>query len=79
MALYLLFSEHIYVITLRLTITIIIIIKQIPPSSKIIFIFKTTMIKVHPTFLNIYHFYINDDPVLSTLVRFFFFRDCLMF
>ena len=55
---------------LRLTITqslctIIIIIKQVPPSSKIIVIFKTIIIKIHSTFLNIYHFIINDDPVLS--------------
>ena len=59
--------------------TIIIIIKQVSPSSKIIIIFKTIIIKAHPTFLNIYHHTINDDPVLSTAVRFLFFiRDCWM-
>ena len=62
---------------LRLTITqsictIIIIIKQVSPSSKITIIVKTIIIKVHPTFLNIYHYTINDDPVLSTAIRFLF-------
>ena len=62
---------------LRLTITqsictIIIIIKQVSPSSKITIIVKTIIIKVHPTFLNIYHYIINDDPVLSTAIRFLF-------
>ena len=77
MAFYLVFSVHIYVIMLRLVITkslctIIIIIKQVSPSSKIIIIFKTIIIKVHATFLNIYHYIINDDPVLSTAIRFHF-------
>ena len=62
---------------LRLSITqglstIIIIIKQAPPSSKKIVIFKTIIIKVHSTFLNIYHFNINDDSVLSIAIRFLF-------
>ena len=69
MAFYLVFSVQIYLVMLRLTITqsiftIIISMKQVP-SSKIIVIFKITIIKVHPTFLNIYHFNINDDPVFS--------------
>ena len=49
------------------------VIKQVPPSSKLIVIYKTIIIKVHPTFLNIYHFIINDDPVLSIAIRFIFF------
>ena len=69
MAFYLVFSVQIYLVMLRLTITqsiftIIISMKQVP-SSKIIVIFKITIIKVHPTFLNIYYFNINDDPVFS--------------
>ena len=65
---------------LRLTIpqslwTIIIITKPVPSSSKKIVIFKTIIIKVHPTFPNIYHFIINDDPVLSTAIRFPFFSE----
>ena len=56
-----------------MTIIYKIIIKQVPPSSKLIVIFKTIIIKVHPTFLNIYHFIINDDPVLSIAIRFIFF------
>ena len=68
---------------LRLSITqslctIIIIMKQVVPSSKIVRILKTIIIKVHPTFLNIYHYIINDDPVFSTAIRFHFFRDCWM-
>ena len=79
---YLFFSVHIYVIKLRLTITqslyaIIILIKQISPSSKIIIIFKTSIINVHPTFLNIYHYIINNDPVLSTAIRFVSFQRLL--
>ena len=78
MGFYLVFSEQIHVIMLRLTITqtlctIIMIIKQVHPSSKIIVIFKAIIIKVYPTLLNIYHFIIHDDPVLSTSVRFLFF------
>ena len=58
---------------LRLVITtIIIIIKQVSPSSKIIIIFKTITINAPPTFLNIYHYIINVDPLLSTAVRFLF-------
>ena len=77
MAFYLVFSVHISLVMLRLTITqsiftIIISIKQVPSSSKIIVIFKTTIIKVHPTFLNIYHFNINDDPVFSIALDPFF-------
>ena len=76
MAFYLVFSVHIYVIVLRLTTTqslctIIIIIKQVSPSSKIVLMFKK-IIKVHPTFLKIYHCIINGDPVLSTAIRFVF-------
>ena len=61
-------------LTTRLTITqslctIIIIIKQVPASSKIIVLFKTIIIKVHPTFLNNNHFIVNDDPVLITAIR----------
>ena len=71
------YFEHIYVniciymtmlrLTIRLTITqslctIIIIIKQVPASSKIIVLFKTIIIKVHPTFLSNNHFIVNDDP-----------------
>ena len=57
--------------------TIIIIIKQVPPSSKITVIFKTVIIKIHSAFLNIYHFITNDDPVLSLqLDSSFFFKDC---
>ena len=78
MAFYLVFSVHIYVIMLRLVITqslctFIIIIKQVSPSSKIIIIFKTITINVPPTFLNIYHYIINVDPLLSTAVRFLFY------
>ena len=81
MAFYLVFSVHIYVIMLRLIITqslctIIIIIKQVPPSSKLIIIFKT-IIKIRPTFLNIYYYIINGDPVLSTSVRFLFYQRLL--
>ena len=77
MTFYLIFSVHIYVLMLRLTITqslctTIIIIKQVSPSSKTIIIFKAIIIKVHPTFLNIYQYIINDDPVLSTTIRFLF-------
>ena len=57
--------------------TIIIIIKQLSPTSKIIIIFKTIIIKVHRTFLNIYHYIINDDPVLSTTITFLFFKRLL--
>ena len=65
---------------LRLTIikslcTIVIIIKQVSPSSKMIIIFKTIIIKVHPTFLSIYHYIKNDDPVLSTASRLLLFKD----
>ena len=82
MAFYLVFSVNIYVTMLRLTITqsfctIIIIIKQVSPPSKIIIIFKTIIIKVHPTFLRIYHYNINDDPVLSTEIRFLYFQRLL--
>ena len=82
MAFYLVFSVHIYVIMLRFTITqsfctIIIIIKQVSPCSKTIIIFKTIIIKVHPTFLNIYHYILNDNPVLSTAIRFHFFKRLL--
>ena len=67
---------------LRLTVTqslytIIILIKQISPSSKINIIFKTIIIKVHPTFLNIYHYIINNDPVLSTAIKFLSFQRLL--
>ena len=80
MIFYLVFSLYIYVIMVRLTITqslcmIIIIIKQISSSSKIIIIFKTFIIKIHLTFLNIYHYIINDDPVLSTAIKFLFFSE----
>ena len=80
MTFYLVFSEHVYVIMFRLTITqslcmIIIIVKQVPTSSKITVIFKKIIINVHPTFLNIYHFIINNDPVLSTAIRFRFFSE----
>ena len=81
MAFYLVCSVHIYVIILRLTVTqslcTIIIIKQVTPLSKIIIIFKTIIIKVHPTFLRIYHYNINDDPVLSTEIRFLYFQRLL--
>ena len=65
---------------LRLTITrslctIIIIIKQVSLSSKIIIISKKIIIKVYPKFLNIYNFILNDDPVLSTAIRFHFFSE----
>ena len=54
-------------LTIRFTITqslctIIIIIKQVPASSKIIVLFKTIIIKVHPTFPSNNHFIVNDDP-----------------
>ena len=67
---------------LRITITesictIIIIIKQVSPSSKMTIIIKTIIIKVHPTFLNIYYYIINDDPVLSTAIRFPFLQRLL--
>ena len=56
MAFYLVFSVPVYVIMLRLTITqilfTIIIIKQVPSSSKIIVIFETTIRKVHPSFIH---------------------------
>ena len=82
MAFSLVFSVHTYMIMLRFTITqslctIIIIIKQLSPTSKIIIIFKTIIIKVHRTFLNIYHYIINDDPVLSTTITFLFFKRLL--
>ena len=82
MVFYLVFSVHIYVMMLRLTIiqslcTVIIIIKQVPPSSKIIVIFKTIIIKIHSTLLNIYHFIINDDPVLSLQLDSSFFQRLL--
>ena len=51
--------------------TIIIIIRQVPPS-KIIIIFKTITAKVHATFLKIYHFNVNYDPVLSIAIKFRF-------
>ena len=65
---------------LRLTITqslctIIIIIKQVSLSSKIIIMSKKIIIKVYPKFLNIYNFILNDDPVLSTAIRFRFFSE----
>ena len=76
MAFYLVCSVHIYVIILRLTVTqslcTIIIIKQVTPLSKIIIIFKAIIIKVHPTFLNIYHYIINDDPSLAQQLDSFF-------
>ena len=49
-----------------------------PPSSKIIAISKTIIIKVHPIFLNIYHVIINDNSVLNEAIRFLFFKDCWM-
>ena len=55
--------------------TIIIIIKQVSPSSKISVIFKTVIINVHPTFLSISHYILNDDLVLSTAIRFRFFSE----
>ena len=78
MVFYFVFSVDMYVIMLRLTIiqslcTIIIIIKQVSPSSKIVVLFKAVIIKIHSTFLTIYHFIINDDPVLNTAIRFFIF------
>ena len=57
--------------------TIIIIIKQVSPSSKIIIIFKTITINAPPTFLNIYHYIINVDPLLSTAVRLLFYLTLL--
>ena len=82
MAFYLVFSVTIYVIMLRLTIiqslcTTIIIIKQVSPFSKTIMIFKTIIIKVHSIFLNICQYIINDDPVLSTTIRFLFLQRLL--
>ena len=82
MAFYIVFSVHIYMIMLRLAITqslctIIIIIKQVSPSSKISVIFKTVIINVHPTFLSISHYILNDDLVLSTAIRFRFFQRLL--
>ena len=57
--------------------TIIIIIKQVSPSSKIIIIFKTITINAPPTFLYIYHYIINVDPLLSTVVRFLFLSEII--
>ena len=45
--------------------------KYLPLLKKIV-ICKTIIIKAHPTFLDIYHYIINDDPVLSTAIRFLF-------
>ena len=83
MAFYFVFSVDMYVIMLRLTIiqslcTIIIIIKQVSPSFKIVVLFKAIIIKIHSTFLTIYHFIINDDPVLNIAIRFFFFFQRLL-
>lgn len=83
MVLYLAFSVPIHGIMLRLTITlrlctIITIIKQVLPSSRMIVIFKTIIIKAYPTLLNINHFIINDDAKLRIAIRFLYFRDCRM-
>ena len=40
--------------------------------SQIIVIFKTTMVKLHPTFLSIHRFNINNDPVHSIAIIFLF-------
>ena len=74
MVFYLVFSVPIYVMMLRLTIIqslcrIIIVITQVPPSFKIIVIFKTIIIKLHSTFLNVYCFIISDGPVLGLALQ----------
>ena len=46
--------------------------RKVPPSSEIIVMFKAISIKIHPAFLNIYNFNINDDPVLSIAITFLF-------
>ena len=63
---------------LRLTITlslwtIIIIIRQVSPSSKIIILFKTISSNIRKH-LSLHY---KDDPVLSTVIRFLFFQRLL--